>query len=371
MLMLRSFSRWLPAILVCGWLGAPASAQVEATFAKITPVKPSFGVLPKSDAAHRAVFNPDASKIATVDAAGTLRVLSVDKGEKVWTFPAKDEVSPDATAVTWSFDGKFVITGHKDGTVRKLNADTGEKVWQKRVHSGPVNDVAVSRDADVIASASDDKTVRLYNAQGEQTWNSQLHADRVLSVDLTYNGKFVLSGDAAGTMLLCAAINEPEKTSPLVLRTFPKSDAAIVRVSIDPKTNMTDPLEIPGRGKMVGDPGTDPIKLRLLAADRSGVVTYYDLEKTKPVRRRKFDAAIVDLALSPQDKDNGQVAIVGTKKGAFAFHPQDADSVGYGLEFTDPLCVAVSDDGRRCLVGGAPAPASDAARPTVSVYIVN
>jgi len=300
-----------------------------------------------------------------------LRVMSVSKNEKLWSLPAKDDATDaDALAVAWSTDGKFIITGHKDGSIRKLAADTGEKVWQKRPHSGPVNDVAVNRDADVIASASDDKSVRLFNAQGEQTWINQLHTDRVLTVDCTYNGKFVLSGDAAGNMLLCGAVNEPEKTTPLVVRRFPKSDAAIVRVALDPKTSLNDPLETTP-GKTVGDPGTDPIKLRLLAADRAGVVTYYDLEKTKPMRRRKFDDAILDIALSPQDKDTASIAIVGTKKGAVAYRPQDADAVGYGLEFTAPTCVAVADDGRHVLVAGAANPANDAFPGSVYVYVVN
>lgn len=371
--MLRSFSRGLPALLVCGWLAAPASAQVEATFAKLTPVKPTYSVLPKSDTVRRAVFSPDGLKVATVDTRGVLRVFAVQNPEKAWTFPApaRDEVVADAAAVAWSLDGKFIVSGHKDGTVRKLAADTGEKVWQNKRHEGPVNDVAVNRDADVVAAASDDKTVRLFDAKGEQTWISKLHADKVLSVDLTYNGKFVLSGDAAGVLLLCGAVNEPEKTTPLVVRRFPRSDAAIIRVALDPKTSLTDPLEVTGPGKTVGEPQTDPIKLRLLAADRAGVVTYYDLEKTKPMRQRKFSDAVVDIGLSPADKDSIQTAIVGTKKGGFAYRPQDADAVAYQLEFALPFCVAIADDGRTVLVGGTPDPSADKYNGAVLVYALN
>jgi hypothetical protein len=357
--------------MVCGSLAAPASAQVEATFPKLTAVKASYTVLPKADTVRRAVFSPDGLKVATVDARGVLRVLAVQNPEKAWSFPPRDDAAADAASVAWSVDGKFIITGHQDGTVRKLAADTGEKVWQNKRFEGPVNDVAVNRDADVVAAASDDKTVRLFDAKGEQTWISKHHADKVLSVDLTYNGKFVLSGDAAGVLLLCGAVNEPEKTTPLIVRRFPKSDVAIVRVALDPKTSLTDPLELTGPGKTVGDPGTDPIKLRLLAADRAGVVTYYDLEKTKPMRQRKFSDAVVDIGLSPADKDSHQTAIVGTKKGTFAYRPQDADAAAYQLEFALPFCVAIADDGRTALVGGAPTPNADKVSGAVHVFSLN
>jgi hypothetical protein len=367
--MLRSFCRGLPALLVCGWLAAPAVAQVEATFTKTTAVDPAYTLLPKADAVRRAVFSPDGLKVATVDARGVVRISAVKDTEKLWSFPARpDADKADATALTWSPNGKFVITGHADGTVRKIDANTGEKVWQVKKHDATVNDVATNRDADVVASASADKTVRLYDAQGEQTWISKLHADPVVSVDITNNGKIVLSADSH-MALLCGAVNEPEKTTPLVLRKFPRADDQIIRVVLDPKTPLTDLLDIRNRGATVGEPGTDPLKLRLLIADKAGV-SYYDLEKTKPMRRQKFADAVVDVALTPADKDSTQIAIVGTKKGTFAYRP-DADADCYQLEFAAPMCVAIADDGHTALVGGTPDASADKYNGAVLVYKLN
>jgi WD40 repeat protein len=370
--MLRSSCRWLPAVLVFGWLAVPATAQVEATFAKVTDVKPSYAILPKADTPRAAIFSPDGLKVATVDSRGVLRVVTLKRPEKAWSFPKNDTASDaDATSVAWSKNEKVLVTGHQDGTVRAFDAATGEKIWQRKKHTGRVNDVAINRKADVIASASNDKTVRIYNDKGEQTYVSTLHSDRVTTVDLTYNGKLVLSGSRDGDVIAASSFYEPEKTTPILVRRFRKSDTPIVKVRVDPKS-MIDPLEFTAPDhKTAGDPGTDPIKLRLLIADKAGVVTYYDLEKTKPRRVRKFDAPILDADLSSSGEKTAPTCIVATKKGVFAYRPMDADRVGFRLEIPVPYTVAIADDGKTCIVGGKVIPDQDKNPGTVYIYSIN
>ena len=66
-------------------------------------------------------------------------------------------------SVGWSPDGNSVASASDDKTIKVWNAQTGQCVSTLNVDSG-VKAVAWSPDAKVLASGSDDKTVRIWGA---------------------------------------------------------------------------------------------------------------------------------------------------------------------------------------------------------------
>ncbi|KAI0337181.1 WD40 repeat-like protein [Trametopsis cervina] len=92
------------------------------------------------------------------------------------------------------------------GGVRILNKD--ELRWPEcvmRIATGsPINDVAISPDGRIIATAHDDRTIGLWNAvTGERVGEPLVgHTDWVLSVAFTPDGKTVASGSADNTVCL-------------------------------------------------------------------------------------------------------------------------------------------------------------------------
>jgi WD40 repeat protein len=76
--------------------------------------------------------------------------------------------SRSVSAAAFSRDGQLLASASDDGTVRLWNPATGEPVQTLEGHSDWVSAVAFSRDGQLLASASGDVTVRLWNpATGE------------------------------------------------------------------------------------------------------------------------------------------------------------------------------------------------------------
>ena len=101
------------------------------------------------------------------------------------------------TSVGVSPDGKRIVSGSDDKTVKVWDAQTGDETHTLKGHTGYVQSVAFNPNGTRIVSGSNDKTVRVWNATtGKETVKISGHAKGVSCVRFSPDGTRIVS---AGT----------------------------------------------------------------------------------------------------------------------------------------------------------------------------
>ncbi|MDF5706824.1 MAG: trypsin-like peptidase domain-containing protein [Nostoc sp. S4] len=105
------------------------------------------------------------------------------------------DIEGAVNSVAISPDGKTLASASQDKTIKIWNLITGQEISTLKGHSGSVNSVAISPDGRTLASASQDKTIKIWNLDtGQEISTLKGHSGSVNSVAISPDGRTLASG---------------------------------------------------------------------------------------------------------------------------------------------------------------------------------
>mgnify|MGYP006287805395 CR=1 FL=1 len=99
------------------------------------------------------------------------------------------------TAVAWSHDNRYVLSGSSDGKVILWDVYKGKELRTLSGHSKTISSLSFLKTDKYAVSASHDNTIRLWDvATGKEMWKSTGHTSRINSVSISPCSTYILSG---------------------------------------------------------------------------------------------------------------------------------------------------------------------------------
>ncbi|MFA5088527.1 MAG: PEP/pyruvate-binding domain-containing protein [Candidatus Omnitrophota bacterium] len=142
-------------------------------------------------------YSPDGKTIVTASWDATARVWDAKTGNPIATLTGHTE---PILAASFSPDGKTIVTASLDGTAKVWDAQTGNPIATLTGHTKPILAVSFSPDGKTIVTASEDKTAKVWDAQtGNPIATLAGHTEAIVGVSYSPDGKVIVTASGDGT----------------------------------------------------------------------------------------------------------------------------------------------------------------------------
>jgi WD40 repeat protein len=121
-------------------------------------------------------------------------------------------------SVAWSPNGKFVAVGDFAGVTKMVSAETGETLLPFSPPANQVNAAAVSPDANLVAGATFDGTIDLWNTAGKEQHLFLVQGEKLLDVAISPDGVTMAATSQSGYVYLFDMISRGE---PAKIQAYP------------------------------------------------------------------------------------------------------------------------------------------------------
>lgn len=137
-------------------------------------------------------FSPNGQYIVvgSADEANNIFIYEVESGQLVKTFSGHNK---DVGSLAFSPDGKMLASGSEDATIRIWDVASGNALHTLSGHSDYVNGLAFSPDGKLLASGSEDKTTRIWESATGQLLRT-FGGSKKGGVAFSPDGKFLATG---------------------------------------------------------------------------------------------------------------------------------------------------------------------------------
>ncbi|MFD5507597.1 hypothetical protein ACFWIB_07445 [Streptomyces sp. NPDC127051] len=322
------------------------------------------------------------------------RLLAAARSSRVWDLlggglagAPRAAAAGIPEAIALSPDGLLLALGYRDGRTSVYEAAGGRDALTLRGHAGPVCTLAFSADGRLLATGSDDATVRLWDTTTGLSVGPPLsdHAGRVEDIAFSATGRLLATSSSDETVLLYERAATP-RTTPLAAKALAaalgerqpvrlppvRAGAALVRVAFSPDgrlvaaTTSAGSVQVwdPVTGLPIGPPLVGGTVLpwclafspdgRLLATASGDRTVHLRDPATGAVLRELrtgHRGPLKRLAFSP----DGQLLATGSADWTLALWKTSGRRLGESPEahVNEVVGIAFAPDGRRLVSSGA------------------
>lgn len=155
-----------------------------------------------ADAVYGLTYNPPGNLLASASADRSVKVWDVASGKRIYTLSGHGDI---VFALDWAPGGSELISAGADKTLRawKVNAQAGNQARSTTAHGSTLNDAAFSRDGKLIASAGDDRVVKIWDAtNGAEKKKIEGFSEGILSVAFSPDATQIAAGGFNGEIAI-------------------------------------------------------------------------------------------------------------------------------------------------------------------------
>ncbi|OYD87099.1 serine/threonine protein kinase [Nostoc sp. 'Peltigera membranacea cyanobiont' 213] len=166
-----------------------------------------------SQAVKSVAFSPDGKILATASDDKTIKLWQVETLKEICTLVGHSHA---VKSIAFSPDGQILASGSWDKTIKLWDVNTGREIYTIAGHQLQVNSVAFSPQDQILASASYDRTIRLWQLRAfggfEEKFENRPcycllstlsgHAWAVLTVAFSPDGQILATGSDDNTIKL-------------------------------------------------------------------------------------------------------------------------------------------------------------------------
>jgi WD40 repeat protein len=232
------------------------------------------------------------------------------------------------TQLVYNGNGQTVYCASSDGTMRGFMIATGQKTLSAN-HGAPIRDLAMTPNGQLLATAGDDKLVKLWNAaNGAPAANPQLagFTDVVTQLAFSADGTRLVAGSAkAGEIFVYDVTSRTLEQSfvehtggALAITCLGRDRGKVVTASADKTVRVWElsaKRRITGHTKPITSlaslPGNEP--LQVLSGSEDGTVRHWNLTTGQAVRQMNHGGLVRAVAVR---NDGQRFASVGDSKSA-------------------------------------------------------
>jgi WD40 repeat protein/Flp pilus assembly protein TadD len=257
-------------------------------------------------------FSPDGRYLASAEGmVGTIRLWDVATGKELYKVQAHTN---SARAVTFSPDGRWLVSGGYDRMIRIWDAKTGKKLGDIAGHTNYVTSVKFSPDGSRLASAGADSQVKVWDMTGAAYRQPRRvlngHKGIVFAVAFSPNGKRLASAGADRTVKVWDPVTSERlvalegHTDSVVGVVFSPDGGLIATASLDKTAKLWDARTGKVLRTLPATAGVNSVAFSadgqwLASANEDNLVRLWDVSSGKLIRKFEGHAdPVVSVAFS-------------------------------------------------------------------------